>query len=111
MASLDNTQADLASREFGNQDTEWQLSKDIFHKICTHFGTPDIDLFAHRLNAQLPTYCSWQPDPGALCCDAFSIDWAQFNLVYIFAPFSVIPRVLQKIRQTAAEISAVVVAP
>jgi hypothetical protein len=36
--------------------TEWKLKSEIFHRICNHFFQPDIDLFASRLNCQLPKY-------------------------------------------------------
>ena len=33
--------------------------------------TPEIDLFASRLNKQLPQYCAYRPDPDAKFIDAF----------------------------------------
>ena len=32
---------------------------DIFERLCSIFGIPDIDLFASRLNKQLEHYVSW----------------------------------------------------
>jgi hypothetical protein len=78
-----NTEADEASRIF-NDNTEWMLSKDVFLKICESFGTPSIDLFASRLNHQVQTYAAWQPDPGAVLIDSFSVDWGKFALIYCF---------------------------
>ena len=100
--------ADRPSRTFHN-DLEWKLCGKKFKQICNKFGTPQIDLFASRNNFQLEMYCSWQRDPGASYIDAFTIDWSQFNLVYMFPPFSVIPRCLQKLLQDQAE--GILIAP
>jgi len=59
-----NVVADIASREF-RDSAEWMLNPDVFRNICETLGTPDIDLFATRLNKQLPEYVSWLPDPGS----------------------------------------------
>ena len=81
----DNTIADQQSRKFNDQ-TEWMLNKQVFKEIVSRFGTPDADLFASRLNTQLPTYVSWRPDPGAVATDAFSLDWGPI-FFYAFPPF------------------------
>ena len=39
-------------------------------------GPCTIDLFADRLNCQLPRFCSWKPDPMALATDAFQQNWS-----------------------------------
>ena len=62
----------------------------------------NIDLFATRLNHKLPTYCSWKPDPGCSCIDAFSVNWGTYK-IYAFCPFSLIPCCLQKISQDQAK--------
>ena len=59
-----NVDADTSSRVF-NDRTEWTLNKAVFHNITTTFGTPEIDLFASRLNCQVPRYVSWHPEPEA----------------------------------------------
>ena len=66
-----------------------------------------MDLFASRLNFQLPRYVSWNPDPEAVATDAFSINWSN-DLHYAFPPFSLIGRVLQKIVQDAADVILIV---
>ena len=48
-----NVEAGVASREF-NSRTEWMLRKDVFRDITHHFYVPEIDLFASRLNHQVP---------------------------------------------------------
>lgn len=70
-----NILADAASQKF-NDRHEWKLNEDIFRELCGIFGTPSIDLFASRLNKQVPRFCSWQPDPDAEHSDAFSICWS-----------------------------------
>lgn len=98
----DNVRADLASRR-RNDRHEWKLDGVIFQELCAVFGTPSIDLFASRLNKQVDLFCSWTPDPEAAFCDAFSITWSKFKLCYMFPPFSLIIRCLQKMRAEEAE--------
>ncbi len=91
----DNVLADKESCTH-NLDTEWKLKPKWFDYIVSQFGTPDIDLFASRINKQLDNYVSWHPDPYAKFIDAFSESWSQFYS-YIFPPFSVMTRVLRKL--------------
>ena len=104
----DNTVADHRSRNLKNDRTEWMLDKNLFAEIIKVFGTPDIDLFASRLNRQLPNYVSWHPDPDAKYVDAFSLDWSKFYF-YAFPPFSLLTRCLQKVIQDQAE--GIIIAP
>lgn len=97
----DNTRADAASRKFNDQH-EWKLNENIFRELFSDFGTPEIDLFASRLNNQVSRFCSWKPDPEAEHFNAFAINWAQFDLVYMFPPFSLIARCLQKMQAEGA---------
>ena len=89
-----NCEADRASRLY-EHDLEWSIPSEIFTKICKKWGTPQIDLFASRINHRVPRYCSWKPDPYAYAIDAFALDWDEFDLIYIFAPFSLITSVLK----------------
>ena len=59
-----NVEADLLSRNCYS-DHEWQLSLMIFQKLRAVFPALSIDFFASVLNAQLPRYVSWNPDPHA----------------------------------------------
>ena len=108
IAGSDNVAADAASRKFVDKH-EWMLDKKIFEHLCRDFGKPELDLFASRLNTQLPLYCAWQPDPDAAFIDAFSIRWNLVNTVYLFPPFSLLGRCVQKIREEKA--MGIVVAP
>lgn len=101
LAGSKNVEADFMSRKF-NDNTEWMLDVGVFREICKKFGSPKIDLFASRLNTQLPTYISWLPDPNASAVDAFTLDWHDLDF-YAFPPFCLIPKCLQKIRQDNAQ--------
>ena len=71
---IHNTLADIASRKF-QDSAEWMLKPNCLRKISDIFGTPEIDLFASRLNKQLDVYASWMPDPDSTIIDAVSISW------------------------------------
>jgi len=105
----ENTEADAESRIFSDLNTEWKLCVNMFDLICTEFGKPDIDLFASRLNYQCKPYVAWRPDPEAISINAFSLDWGKYNNIYLFPPFSMLTRVLQKVQQDEAQ--GIVVAP
>ena len=49
-------EADKKSRKF-NDHIEWQLNVGIFNKICNLWGTPEIYLFASRLNKEVHKCC------------------------------------------------------
>ena len=100
--------ADEASRVFQDRH-EWGIDECTFDKLCRLWGHPNIDLFASRLNAKLKIFCSWRPDPEASYIDAFTLNWNEFDYNYVFPPFSLLPRILQKIEAERAE--ALVVAP
>ncbi len=102
-----NTRADKESRT-QNLDIEWQLRPEIFDELCRRWGTPEIDLFATRLNTQLKRYVAWRPDPGAAHVDAFTMSWKNVYS-YAFPPFSVLTQVLQKTRREGA--SMLLIAP
>ena len=92
-----NVQADYLSRKIYKQ-AEWMLNPPIFRAAVRRFDfTPTLDCFASRLNKQLSNYASFRPDPFASFVDCFTINWGDYNC-YVFPPFSVIGRVLQKIR-------------
>ena len=104
---VENVTADFESRNF-NERTEWSLKRELFEKIVATFGQVDIDLFASRLNAKCARYASWQRDPQAEFVDAFTRSWHETNN-YLFPPFSIIGRCLQKLRQDQAR--AIMVVP
>jgi hypothetical protein len=62
-----------------------------------------MDLFASRLNCPISKFASWKPDPDAVVIDAFSIPWSN-EYYYIFPPFSLITRCVQKIINDQSEL-------
>ena len=106
---VDNTVADYLSRNF-NDRKEWQLHPSVFQICCHILGCmPDVDLFASRLNTQLPTFMSYFSDPEAIAIDAFRHSWSEYNLLYIFCPFSCISMVLQRI--LVDQLQAIIIVP
>lgn len=85
------------SRHFLDQ-MEWKLNPHLFQEIVHVLFHPQVDLFASRLNYQLPKYVSYQPDPTAWKTDALSIPWKNPK-AYAFLPFNLIPQFLQKVRR------------
>ena len=105
---VENIEADRASRKQFATETEWMLDPAVFIRVSDLFGPWDIDLFASRLNNQLPKYIAWNPDPGAVAIDAFTQTW-HFTNAYVFPPFSLINRVLQQLQENQAR--ATIIAP
>lgn len=82
-------------------ETEFEISDRAFSQIKYELGDPEIDLFASRINHKCKKYVSWRKDPFAFQIDAFTITWKNF-FFYAFPPFSIISRVLKKIKKDAA---------
>lgn len=101
ISSADNNIADAESRRV-HPDIEWELSDHAFNRITKHFGIPEIDIFASRLNTKCKKYISWHRDPDAYVVDAFTISWKKF-FFYGFPPFSIILKTLRKIENDHAE--------
>lgn len=96
-----NTEADRESR-VSRRETEWTLQKPLFDAAIKKLGvTPDVDLFASRLNFQLKPYIAYKPDPEAHAINAFHVSWKGYAF-YAFPPFSILQRVLQKISEEEA---------
>jgi hypothetical protein len=102
LPGIQNEEADFASRNFNNR-TEWTLDKDLFN-----YFTPQVDLFASRINHQLPLYVARYPDPGDMAVDSFSLKWNQWT-VFIHPPIVLLPRILLKLREDSA--TGLVIAP
>ena len=91
-----NEEADKESRK-AEIRTEWMLDRDTFRFATSQLGfTPEIDLFATRINHQVSQYVSYRPDPGCMAVNAFTLDWSGLKF-YAFPPFICLPRVIQKI--------------
>ena len=96
-----NVVADKESRKI-YREGEWMLNPSLVQFALKRFRfTPEIDLFASRLNRQFTKYCSYRPDPEATYIDAFSFSSENLN-IYCFPPFSCILLTIQKIQQEKA---------
>ena len=58
----------------------------------------NVDLFASRLNHQLPQFISWRPDPYTIETDALQVPWTRWR-GYAFPLFALISKVLRKVRE------------
>lgn len=105
---VDNWIADFLSRETVDPG-EWSLHPMVFHLICQRWGIPDVDLFASRLNHKLPLYVSRARDPKALATDALVAPWKGFQLLYLFPPLPLLPRVLKRVKMEG--VPAILIAP
>jgi len=104
----DNFVADAESQS-QEYNSEWTIDDSCFHRIIRHFNYhPSIDLFASHSNQKLNLYVSWRPDPFAYEVDAFFLFWKNWKL-YCFSPFSLIARVLQKMRNE--NVQGIIVVP
>ena len=75
---------------------EWTLHQSVFKALCITWDTPNLDLFATRLNNRLPVFVSPMADPLAVDVDAMSMSWNGMN-AYAFPPFVMLGRVLEKV--------------
>ena len=92
-----NTQADQESRHY-QDSSDWHLDSSLFLALMKIRGPCQIDLFANRLNAQLPAFFSWKLDPQGLASDAFQQAW-NTGRNYAFPPFCLIMKTLAKLRE------------
>ena len=81
---ISNVIADKLSRQF-DDSLEWKLAVQVFRELCDRLGTPEVDLFATRLNTQLNRFVAWRPDPEAEAVDAFACS-GKDGLLYAFFP-------------------------
>ena len=104
-----NVIADHLSRPHQPIPTEFSLHPVIVKRIFRVWGTPEVDMFATLSNSHLPRFMSPVPEPRALAVDALSQDW-QGRSMYMFPPFPLLSKVVQKLRSTqVAEV--ILVAP
>ena len=78
----------------------------IFQSLPQLYYSPDVDLFATRINTHLPAYAFWKPDPCAIHVNGFTMTWSSKNC-YAFPLFSVISRVFQKIQEDEATVMVI----
>ena len=61
---------------------------------------PLVDMFAMAENKVTPVYVSPYPEDRAWAVDALSISWDGLGLVYSFPPTPIVPKTLQKIKDS-----------
>ena len=69
--------------------------------IVDHLSRPKVDMFATTHNTRLLQFMSAIQEPQALALVALSQDW-QGRSVYMFPPFPLLNKVIQKLRATQA---------
>jgi hypothetical protein len=87
-------------------DTEVQLNTAIAQQLFQRGPfRPQVDWFASDVNFQLDRYFVWHAQPGSKAegVNAFMYDW-HVTPGYIFPPFSLLPRILRKIRDEGAKV-------
>ena len=103
-----NKRADQMSRQKPNS-REWELSNRVFKKLTLQLGIPDIDCFASRTMKKLNNYMSLNQDPWCKATNALYQKWDKL-FPYLFPPFCLIGRVLEKIQKQQVE-QAILIAP
>ena len=91
-----NVLADTLSRPHQLPSTEWSLNMEVFLSL-RRLWPIQIDLFATSENHRCSIYFSPIRDPQSAGTDAFLQPWEGLQ-VYAFPPWSIIPRVLAKLR-------------
>ena len=83
-----NTLAVLLSRMNRVVHTEWTLLQSVVDALGITWDTPNVDLFATRLNNRFAVFVSSMADPLAVEVDAMSISWkGMYAYAYAFPPF------------------------
>jgi hypothetical protein len=66
--------------------------------MCARWGTPEVDAFASRHNAQLPRFWARRPEPGAEAVDALAQPLAG-RYIYANPPWPLIPALLDQLER------------
>ncbi|XP_057294577.1 uncharacterized protein LOC130623096 [Hydractinia symbiolongicarpus] len=86
-----NVEADRESRQQETR-TAWMLNKSTFRYALNELDfRPETDLFASRINTQLPAFFSYRPDPNCIGVNSFTEDWHNISF-YAFPPFACLPQ-------------------
>ena len=93
-----NVLADSLSRPHQLPHTEWSRNPEVFRSI-SRLWPVRIDLFATSENRQCSIFFSLFRGPMAAGMDAFLQPWDGLQ-AYAFPPWSIIPRVLAKLRES-----------
>ena len=95
-----NVTADALSRLNSPNPTEWRLSRETLLNLFSVLRTPLLNMFATMENGVIQIYISPYPDDRAWAVDALSISWDGLGLVYAFPPAPIVPKTLQKIKDS-----------
>ena len=82
-----NYEAEQLSRNL-NANLDWSPTEEVFSEMLKAFPSrPTMDFSASRMNAKLPTYVFWKPDPFARYVDAFTVNMT-LHPFYAFPPMA-----------------------
>lgn len=88
---------------------EWAINSSFFQHLNSTWGPHSVDLFTMAANAKVPRYVSWQHKAMAWKQDTFNSSWRDLGHAYICPPWSLLNRVLEKIR--IDRVQAMVITP
>lgn len=101
LPGISNVVADKESRAVTDAE-DGLLNRQVCKSLFSIWEC-DVDLFSSSWNAQLKSFVSWRPQPNAMAVNAFSLNWSGFR-GYLFPPFSLISRCVDKIRRDKANV-------
>ena len=101
-----NVIADSLSRS-APLESEWALDGTSFKWILRQVPGLQVDLFATEYNHKLPIYVAPNLDPRAFSTDALSLDWGQWERIYLFPPVNCLMKVLDKLRTFKGSVALV----
>ena len=93
-----NILADQLSRRNQCLLGEWSLSKTAFEWVLNLGLTPEIDLSASDWSTRLPNYCTSYKSLNTPYMEAFSVNWDQWQVIYLFPPPIMMLKVLNKLK-------------
>jgi hypothetical protein len=106
-AGVLNTEADALSRllpggpprRSTNDPNNYMLLPEVFRAACRKLWySPRVDMFASKLNQQLPRFWTRFPEEEAEAHDAFTQRWTPGSFLYGNPPWNLIPEILSRIR-------------
>lgn len=107
--SAQHLHADLISRNKVLPD--WHLSEAVAGNLFNILGHPEIDLMASANSHQVSQYYSALVDREAVGIDAFTKNWDQFSLAYVFPPPVMMELILNRIFQCSRNSQFIVISP
>ena len=95
-AGVENRQTDYVNCQILDQGV-WPFHPEIFHQLCLHWGTLEVDLLAARLNRKERRFVARSRDPRTNAADALVAPWGQYPLLYVFLPLKLLLKLLRRI--------------